>query len=99
MYIIGELRTFIPKDDALELLKSSGAIFSVKDKQVFPNVFERYKESKNFSSSGSRYNSGKDNALVHLFKNMCLYFVGFHVYFFWNDDYLAGDIHRSGKRQ
>ena len=68
-FILGSLRTFVPRVDALEVLRTSGTITSVDDKTLLFEVLECYTRLNSLSSSIDTYNDQKIQSLNHLFSN------------------------------
>lgn len=68
-YIIGAVRDFSPRSDALEVLKASGAIVSVGDKQLLLEVLACYTSLEEFAKNVGFYNKQKIGAMNHLFAN------------------------------
>lgn len=69
-YIIGAVRDFSPRSDALEVLKASGAIVSVGDKQLLLEVLACYTSLEEFGKNVGFYNKQKIDAMNHLFANL-----------------------------
>lgn len=67
--LIGAHRSFVLQADALEVLKASGAISSVGDKQFLMKLLGCYNKLKMFGQNVDSYNVRKIDALNHLFTN------------------------------
>lgn len=68
--IIGSMRDFSVRTDALDVLKSSGVSSSIGDKQLLLDVLGCYNRMESFSKTVRAYNERKKDALDHLFVNM-----------------------------
>lgn len=68
--IIGSMRDFPVRTDALDVLKSSGVSSSIGDKQLLLDVLGCYNRMESFSKTVGTYNERKKDALDHLFVNM-----------------------------
>ena len=67
--LMGAHRSFVLQEDALEVLKASGAISSVGDKQFLMTLLGCYNKLKMFGQNVDSYNVRKTDALNHLFVN------------------------------
>lgn len=65
--LLGRLRDFSPRSDALEVLRSSGSISSVGDKALLFDILECYSWMNDLASGVNSYNSQKIGSLNHLF--------------------------------
>lgn len=65
--LLGRLRDFSPRTDALEVLRSSGTISSVGDKALLLDILECYSWMNDLASGVHSYNSQKIASLNHLF--------------------------------
>lgn len=65
--ILGRVRSFGPRTDALEVLRSSGTITAIRDKALLLEIMECYSWMANLSDGAEQYRTQKMNALNHLF--------------------------------
>lgn len=66
-YILGETDTFELRSDALDVLRTTGTITSVSDRQMLFEVLECYSRMEHFAASVEKYNDQKMLSLNHLF--------------------------------
>lgn len=67
MNIIGAMESLWPQVDALEVLKSSGVIASIDNKQLLLDILGCYNRMQNLGDKVDTYNGRKMSALDHLF--------------------------------
>lgn len=68
-YILGSMRSITVRNDALEVLKTSGVIPSINDKSLLMDIMRCYSALNEFSQSVDSYNQLKMTAINHLQAN------------------------------
>lgn len=66
-FILAQMPSFTPQSDALEMLRSSGVMIAVDDKQLLFEVLGCYTRINNFAAAVDSYNNQKMTSLNHLF--------------------------------
>lgn len=69
MFIIGSIKDLLLQTDALEVLKTSGVIPSIGDKQLLMETIGCYRTLDGFNVTLKFYNQRKIDAMNHLFAN------------------------------
>lgn len=65
--ILGRLREFAPRTDALDMLRTSGTITAVRDKALLLDILECYSWMTRFAEGTKGYTAQKSQSLNHLF--------------------------------
>ncbi len=70
-FVLGNLSNFKSQNDALEVLRSSGLVTAVADKQLLFEILGCYSWMERFSDAIDTYNAQKVTSLNHLFSGGC----------------------------
>lgn len=65
--MLGRIRGFAPRADALEVLRTSGSISSIEDKALLLDILECYSWMNDLATGVNDYNDQKTASLNHLF--------------------------------
>lgn len=69
MSMLGSTQDFLPQSDALEVLKTSGAIQSVRDNGLLMQILGCYRALEEFGREVDNYNRRKQEAMDHFLAN------------------------------